>query len=374
MDIYHKAFNEKGGVLWEDSTLYLYIILIVAAAFIGYIADHAKVNISHFFTFVLSFLLLFILGLRSRDVGIDTEVYQDSFLYALTPNAFSDRTDEPGFHFLLQVLRTFFSSPELAILIFSAATIFFVMNTVWRYKSHISFFIAFSFYVGIFYFQALNLLRIYLAASFILWNYNYLIEKKYKKFALIVLLTSLLHYSSLIMLMPLGFLWLYQKKPKMALFLIACAFVVAVKIADHFADYMFLVRYASYGENNEASSKIGLMLYFDYLPCFYLVYYIYKNKIKGQWSDILVSLTATGFFLRFIAYNITIAGRLGTHLMGLFVLVLPYFTYHIKQNHRRQYIPFVSFLLIYLVVRIHFYFIGYLATDGIMPYNFFWND
>lgn len=374
MDIYHKAFNEEGGVLWEDSTLYLYIILIVAAAFIGYIADHAKVNISNFFTFVLSFLLLFILGLRGRDVGIDTEVYQDSFLYALTPNAFSDSTSEPGYHFILKVLRTFFSSPELAILIFSAATIFFVMNTVWRYKNHISLFIAFSFYVGIFYFQALNLLRIYLAASFILWNYDYLIEKKYKKFAVIVLLTSLLHYSSLIMLMPLGFLWLYQKKPKMALFLIVCAFVVAVKIANHFADYLFIARYADYGDSNDVSGRIGLMLFFDYIPCFYLVYYIYKNKIRGQWSDLLVSLSITGFFVRFIAYYITIAGRLGTHFMGLFVLILPYFTHHIKRYHRRQYIPFVSFLLIYLVVRIHFYFIGYLVTDGIMPYNFFWND
>lgn len=374
MDIYHKAFNEAGGVLWEDSTIYLYIILIVAAAFIGYIADNAKVKISHFFTFVLSFLLLFILGLRGRDVGIDTYVYQDSFIYSLTPDAFSDSTTEPGYHLLLRVLRTFFSSPELAILIFSAATIFFVMNTLWRYKNHISIFIAFSFYVGIFYFQAMNLLRIYLAASFILWNYNYLIEKKYKKFALIVLLTSLLHYSSLIMLLPLGYLWLYQRKPKIALLLITCAFVVAVKIANHFADYLFIARYASYGDSNDASGKIGLMLFFDYIPCFYLIYYIYKNKIQGQWSDLLVSLSITGFFVRFIAYYITIAGRMGTHFMGLFVLILPYFTHHIKQYHRRQYIPFISFMLIYLVVRIHFYFMGYLATDGIMPYNFFWND
>ena len=31
-------------------------------------------------------------------------------------------------------------------------------------------------------------------------------------------------------------------------------------------------------------------------------------------------------------------------------------------------------LIVYLAVRIHFYFIGYLATDGIMPYTFFWNE
>lgn len=375
-EIYRRAFSDSNlyNRVWDVGTMNLYISIILLVALFGLFTDNVRSKTKSICFMVVATILTALLGLRGRDVGMDTRVYQDSFLYSLTPNAFSDSTSEPGYHFILKVLRTFFSSPELAILIFSAATIFFVMNTVWRYKNHISLFIAFSFYVGIFYFQALNLLRIYLAASFILWNYDYLIEKKYKKFAVIVLLTSLLHYSSLIMLLPLGYLWLYQRKPKIALLLIAGAFVVVVKIANHFADYLFIARYADYGDSNDVSGRIGLMLFFDYIPCFYLVYYIYKNKIRGQWSDLLVSLSITGFFVRFMAYYINIAGRLGTHFMGLFVLILPYFTHHIKRYHRGQYIPFVSFLLIYLVVRIHFYFIGYLATDGIMPYNFFWND
>lgn len=375
IEVYRKAFLEADiGNSWEDNTVYLYLGIIIMVILMGMLADNKKAEISRFWIIIISIILIAILGLRGRSVGVDTSNYQDNFVNALSHDAFSDNTTEPGYHLLQKSLRTFFSCPELAIFIYSAVTVFFVMKALWRYKNNINLFIAIAFYVGIFYFQAMDLLRIYLAAAFILWNYDYLIEKRYKKFVLVILLTSMLHFSSLVMFLPLGYLWLYQRKPKIAFLSIVVFFAILIPLTTHFEDYLVIARYAAYGDSNESSRSIGLMFIFEYLPCFYCVYYASKNKIQGQWTDILVSLTIVGLLVKILAYYITIAGRLGIHFIGLYILVLPYFIYHMKRHHKKQYIPVVTCLLAYLTIRIHLYFIGYLAADGIMPYNFFWDE
>lgn len=375
IEVYHKAFEEVGIYrYWEDGTIYLYFGIIIAVILIGILADNRKVDVSRFWIIIVSVILIVFLGLRGRNVGVDTSNYQDSFINALNKNAFNDTTIEPGFQFLQKGLRLFFSSPELAIFIYSTATVLFIMSTLWRYKNNISLFVAFAFYVGIFYFQAMNLLRIYLAAAFILWNYDYLLENKYKKFALVILLTSMLHYSSLVMLLPIGLLLLYQRNPKIALLASVVTFAMLLPLTAHFENYIIIARYAAYADSNESSGSIGPMLIFEYLPCFYFVYYALRNKVHGPWTDVLICLTITGFFVRTIAYFISAAGRLSIHFIGIYILVLPYFVCHLKRHHRKKYIPVTICLFMYLAIRIHLYFVNYLDGDGIMPYNFLWNE
>ena len=336
IDIYRRAYSEAAlDNSWDDTTIILYFCIIVAISIIGKIADTRNVKVSRLWTIIASLLLIVILGLRGRNVGIDTSTYQDTFANALSPDAFKYTTTEPGYHLLQKFLRSIFSSPELAIFLYALITVSFVMNSLWRYRDNICFFIAFSFYVGIYYFQAMDLLRIYLAAAFLMWNYNCLVEKKYKKFFLLILLASTIHFSSIVMVLPLLYLWIHQKNPKIAFFLIIAAIILLIPLTSQFADYIAIARYANYGDSNESSRSVGIMLFFDYLPCFLLIYYVLRHKIEGQWTDILISLTAVGFFIRMLAYYINIAGRLSIHFMGLYLLVIPFFVNYIKLNHHR---------------------------------------
>lgn len=91
-------------------------------------------------------------------------------------------------------------------------------------------------------------------------------------------------------------------------------------------------------------------------------------------EDVIVAFSVVGFLIRVIAYYITIAGRLGIHFMPLYVLLVPFYINYIKHSHRRIYPFFCLFLIFYMIVRTHYYFVGYLSLDGIMPYNFIWND
>ena len=373
-DIYRQAFweSDRGGV-WDDGTMYLYIGVILLVILLGQFAENNRKKSLKFWFVTAATVLSVILGFRGENVGADTMQYIYSFENALDRNFWANSTTEPGYHLLLKILRLILPNSTVFIALISILTVFFVYSTLWKNRKNINLLIAFSFYVGLYFFQALNLLRIYLAAAFVFWNFNYLIEKKYGRFAVVVLLTSLIHYSTLVMLFPLGFLLLYQKNSKLALIAVSALIVMAIPLTARFGDIIRIARYAAYGEMNESSRSVGIMLFFDYLPAFYLIWYVLRYKIKGQWTDLLISLTITGFFIRFIAYYITIAGRLWTHFMGLFVLVIPFFVHHIQKNHRKLYLPTMLLLFMYLVVKIHFYFIGYLGSDAIMPYTFFWN-
>lgn len=354
--------------------MYFYVGVIVLVMSFGLFAEKSHKNSMAIWFVAATSLLSVILGFRGTTVGMDTWQYIDTFDHALERNYWSDSTSEPGYHLLMQVLRAILPNSTVFMILISTLTVYFVFNTLWKYRNNIDLLFAFSFYVGLFFFQALNLLRIYLAAAFVLWNYHYLIDRKYGKFAMAVLLTSLIHYSTLVMLLPLGFLWLYQKTPKLALIAMVTLAVVAIQLTAQFGDIISIARYAAYSESNDSSRRVGIMLFFDYLLPSFFMYYALRNKIKGQWTDLLVSLTLVGFFIRMIAYFITIAGRLGVHFMGLFVLVIPYFMMYMKQHHRSHYGLTMIVVMVYLIIRIHLYFVGYLATDGIMPYNFIWND
>lgn len=376
IEIYQNSFQEnaEGRAVWDDDTFYLYISIIILISAFGLFAEKTRGSIQSLWVVAAATVLSFILGFRGELVGADTIGYVESFNRALETDAWADSTSEPGYHLLVMLLRAILPNSTAFLTFISTLTVFFVFNTLWKYREHTNLLIAFSFYVGLYYFQALNLLRIYLAAAFVLWNYHYLIEKKYRKFFLIVVLTSMLHYSTVVMLLPLAYLWLHQKSPLLALGFIACLMIVSIPLISQFANYIAIARYAEYGESNESSGKVGVMLFFEYLPCFFMVWYALRHKIKGQWRDILISLTVTGFFIRTIAYFITIAGRLGIHFMGLYILIIPYFVNHLKVHHKTAYILLMPFFVGYLLIRMHFYFIGYLAVDQIMPYAFFWDE
>ena len=382
IDIYRAAFEDANveSAAWDDTTLYLYFCIISLVFIGGWVIEKNTKRLdglskgAYIWIAFTGILLTSILGLRGVNIGIDTGAYRESFENALNRDAFSDSTIEPGWQSLAKIMRFIFPSSELFVFIISAITVYLIIKTIWKYRISINIFLALLFYVGLYYFQAMNLMRIYLAMSILIFFFHYLLEGKYVKYIIIVLMTTMLHLSSIVMLLPVAMLWLYQRSKLLAVFAFFLLMVSLINFSIVFGDYIAIARYADYASGNESSRQVGVMLFFDYLPCFAMIIYAIKNKLSNQWTDLLVSFTLVAFLMRFIAYFITIAGRLGIHFAILYLLLLPYFVNHMRLHHRRLY-PITLFLLIlFVIIRVHFYFKGYLAIDGIMPYNFIWND
>ena len=376
VDVYRKSYESSNAsaYLWEDNTLLLYLAVILLIIAVGDIIEKKRIGghidqkstklIFIFACIVLSLLL----GLRGTTVGTDTPTYRNSFEKALLPKAFSDETTEPGYQLVLKVLNYVLPNAESAMFFFSVATVVMIFIAIWKLKNQINIFIAFAFYIGLFYFQAMNLMRIYLAVSFLCLNFHLLIEEKYKKYGMIILVASLFHFSSLVLFLPLLFLCLYKRNAMMALACYVAAVFLIIPLTSRFEEYIAIARYAEYAEGNDETGHIGIMLFLEYLPSFFFYYYAYRYNIKNQWVDLLVSFALIGFFLKIISYYITIAGRLSIQFMPLYIILIPYFVNHVKTYNRRKYPIVVLGLLLYMFVRCHLYFIGYLSKDGIMPY------
>jgi hypothetical protein len=377
IDVYKKAFDSSigGSGIWDDTTIYLYFAVVFISFFFGYIIEKGRKNNGCLsirtkpYFLLLGLGLSLFLGLRGETTGIDTIVYRNSFDKALEPNAFADETTEPGYQLVLKILHIILPSSDWAILFFSFLTIALLFSSLWKYRDSINLFVAISLYVCLFYFQALNLLRIFLAIAILLCGFHYIVEGKYGKYCLYVLIAATFHYSSFIMLLPLSYLYIYRRAPIIALLGSLVAVFAIVSLAAYFGDYMMIARYAEYAKSYEDTGGVGFMLFFEYLPCAFFIYYAYHNKLKGIWVDMLVSYSIIGLIVKIASYYISIAGRLTFHFLPLFIIIIPFFANHIKTHSRKYYPCVVLFLVLYALIRFHFYLKGYLATDGIMPYH-----
>lgn len=375
---------------WDDSTMYIYFFIVIMTFFAAYKCEQHKnkyykqpyssqvIFIKTSVWYKIEFLLLLcVMGLRGTWVGIDTIVYSQTFLSATSlSKIFNDgSTTEPLYKFIQFFMRCVFSNQHLAIFTYSALTLYFIKNTIRKYYGSINLLIAIPAFVCIYYFQSFNIMRITLAASFILFSFPLLLKEQYKKFTIRVFVASMLHYSSVIVFLVIGMVLLYKRSKTLAYVTTLIVLIIVGFSVGVLYNYISIIdRYTSYLESNESSSKMGLALFVDYLPCLYICCYIIIRKIQGHWADLTICFTMCAIVCRMLAYYISMAGRLGTHFMPLILILMPYWINYIKQKNQHHYKIMLICCSIWVILRIHIYFVGYLSLDGIMPYYFFWNE
>lgn len=399
-ELYHRAFDAGndafwwGGEIiyrsWDQNTMFLYFGIVLSAMIVGLQIDSAKtkyvqmsapnnMRLQRYSSTKKKLVLFlcaiaFILGSRDYTVGIDTIVYQNAVNNAVSLNqVFSDTTTEPIYKILVYLLHNCVGSGKIAVFLYSFATISFVYLGLKRYIGDISVYVCLMAYICIYYFPAMNLVRMYLAASIVFAAMHFFIEENYKKFYLIFGLACLIHYSTTAMFLPLCMYHVYQKNKALAFTGISILTVIILVSVSVLGDYVALLnRYSTYISGNTASGGIGIMLFVDYLPAIYLLYYISNNKIQGKMADLTICFTASALVIRLLAYNLSAATRLHAHFMFLTVILIPYWAWYMKSTRLYNYKIFIMTCTVWALFRLHVYFTGYLAGDGIMPYMIGW--
>lgn len=375
-DFYKERFLQESETSkgWDESTMWLYFLIVIVIISLGVLAEKVKAynpKNCRLFLNIAGIVLTLFLGLRGQNVGSDTISYHRSFANALDRDAFSDTTIETGFRYFCKLCRFFFSSEQFFIFLCSAITIALFISGIKRYQRYIDLRVSLLIFVCIFTFTQLNLMRIYLATSLVFWGFHYLMEDKEKKYCALVILASLVHTSTLVLLLPVFLAKLYERSKLYAAIFCGCLLFFFITIGNFLQSYALLfARYAEYTKLDQGTGGAGIMLFFEFLPIAYILYYIYKRKINDKWAVYFISFTFIAIICRYASYTFTALGRLSNHTAILYVILLPYFLNYIKLNKdRRFYVPYV-FLLLYCLVRLHFYFWDYLAGDDIMPYIF----
>lgn len=396
-EVYRHAFYDSlkviywGGEtrdrIWDDNTMLLYIFIICVIVFLCSRIEFKKYRKStkpsdlpsRYSIKILRYPLLFLLffmGLRGSWVGMDTIVYSLTFENATSiQQVFDESTTEPLYKLLQFVLRSVISNRYLAIFILSSLVIYFLGKAIRKFYWDINILISILSFTCCYYFQSFNLIRITIAATFILSQIYLLFDEKFGKFAVAIMIATLFHYSSIVAFLPFCIYLIYRNHKVLSIFLLGGLCLVIMMASYLLSDYIVLIeRYSGYVSSNDNNTKIGMMFLFEYLPCLYLMYYIFSRKISSPWADLTICYSLSGIVIKLLAYSLPIAGRLSFHFMPITVLFIPYWLSYFRHKNKKIYKPFLFLCLFWLTFRVHFYFLGYLAPDGIMPYYFFWNE
>lgn len=177
--------------------IYFCLLIVIIAIIFGGLSIKLKSNSILFVIFVL--LSLFC-GLR-YNVGVDYDAYLLIFDDIKSGNDIS--VQEPGYRLLVEAIIAIGGNQQLVFLLFAFATNLLIYKYI-KYNSPNSPFLSLFTYlcVGAFFLSSLNLVRQYLAIAIFAYSLKYVMNKKFYKYLIIILLGAFFAHTTLLLLLP----------------------------------------------------------------------------------------------------------------------------------------------------------------------------
>ena len=158
----------------------------------------------------LSFFVLWFIS-AFADCGADRETYGSIFSNASISDLLSG-WQEPGFILFNMFFRIFGDDPRVIYIAISTVTLFLLYRTWYKLRNEVLIGYGVLAFTTMFYVQSLSLMRIYMASAMLFAGVKFLRQGEYGKYSLVILLTSMIHYSSLLMFLPLGLMYILENR------------------------------------------------------------------------------------------------------------------------------------------------------------------
>ncbi len=324
------------------------------------------------YSIIIGFSIVVISSLRHYTVGTDTSAYISYFNWILkTPiSEFIYWINDPGFFFIMKLL-SYISSDSRILLIFVA--ILFGWSTtrfIYRYSSfpEISFLMLLSLNFVSF---SMTGLRQTLAISILLFSYDYLINRKYFKVALIIILASFFHQTAFIFLLALGVFFirkiLVQKifTYLFAISIIYLAYFFRNSIINYFITGDFIIE-SGYVVGQEGSGILTMLIFITILFFSFMHFNLWKKNKQIIFLNYFLILSI--IFQMFVPL-VSEFFRVSMYFNIFSILLVPAIINNIPYDSGRMGVYFIISLL-FLVV-----YFGFTVDDGgVVPYLFFWES
>ena len=158
----------------------------------------------------LSFFVLWFIS-AFADCGADRETYGSIFSNSSISDLLSG-WQEPGFILFNMFFRIFGDDPRVIYIAISTVTLFLLYRTWYKLRNEVLIGYGVLAFTTMFYVQSLSLMRIYMASAMLFAGVKFLRQGEYGKYSLVILLTSMIHYSSLLMFLPLGLMYILENR------------------------------------------------------------------------------------------------------------------------------------------------------------------
>ena len=329
--------------------------------------------------FAATLLIIMVVGLRGKQVGVDTHCYYEIFWNSspLTYNAqghYWANHLEPLFKLLNQCVFWGGGGPEALIFISALITVGFIAYTIYRYSPSILLSLV-LFYSVFGPFMAMhNIMRQWIAGAIVFYSIKFIIQKKLVLFLITIAVAAGFHFSALVF-WPIYFLSKinYKTTSLAIIWLISLAFVskpdtallvlekVLFFIPKQYAWAIFDPRF------NPAREDLGLVLIFKQLIFLYLLYAY--NKIKVPEYKMIVLLSIIGIIFGNLFANVRYVGRANIYFSVFTILALPMAIHYTFKRYERV---LASFSLYFLCTIL---FLRQLTADAhdIFPYRTIFN-
>jgi hypothetical protein len=304
------------------------VIAVIFAIFASYVPDNKKL-------LKFSFLVIFMfLGLR-YDFGNDYKAYYDYFTNIhrislkdlLIFNEYqSNNLKEVGYTLLNKIFPNFY----LMIAILSLFSCYIYYDSIKKYVPEEL--LWFSIFIYIFnpYFMLVqsSAIRQTIAICLFIYSIQYIIERKFLKFLLFIILGGLFHKSAFILL-PIFFLATPTKWNKFVLIALGGLFIFLTFFGFIFIGNIesFTKKYFNLYHDAYMSDIVGTSINsgFGYLYLFCIFLLIIWSHNKGDAQNTVISkLSLIGFVLYPIGLYLTMFGRIGMYLSPIIILSLPF--------------------------------------------------
>lgn len=151
--------------------------------------------------------MMLIQGLRSDNVGTDTIMYVDTYNNYLYKEiyAFQFTHFEYGFQLLYTIFQRISLDSQQMLIIISALTMFGFAYFIYKNSRNVC--LSTFIFACMLYPNSFNIMRQYLAISIAINSYQLIINNKYIKASLLIIIASLIHITACLMFVPLVLYW-----------------------------------------------------------------------------------------------------------------------------------------------------------------------
>ncbi len=272
-----------------------YILLIFLIVVSYFLINKRFNNAKKKYCIFVGVLLFLLLAFRNTSLGIDLKRLYIPYFNIIKNLSFGEtirfsqsHQTEVVFYLLNKTISLFTDNIHFYLAIVAIPYIFTVSRFIYKYSKNplLSFLIFLSLNYYCFSFSAL---RHTLAASFLIFSYDYLKEKKWLPFLFCVILASLFHRTAFIFLLayPLAYLKINWKQIVLSLLLIFCSTL----LRDFLFQLLFFIfdsgHFANYLNIGESMSLVFFTI--NFLLYLFMIYLFKNNKNKME-NRVLLNL------------------------------------------------------------------------------------
>lgn len=305
--------------------------------------------------------------------GIGTDYYSYLSIFENIKSGNEVRT-EIGFNFLNLLVANMGGNIHVLFFLISFLTFLFIYLSLHKYRKSISVGLGMFIFMLLFYHDSFNGVRQVLAVSILLYSFNFIIEKRFWKFLITVLLASSFHLSSLVVL---PFYYIYNRLGERSNTYRLGIYIVVVLLVFNYDSLLNvfislspdLTYYSKYLSNGGFSFGLGqIVLNAPYIIPGLIFYNKFKNNSRFKFFFFFMII---GIIIKFVGYlGVEHLSRIADTFFIAVVMVVPFYFRNLKNSLLEW---FCASMIILFIIFIWFYNYIYIGYNETVPFKTFFS-